>query len=80
MTQEDYDARFAAQGFACLICGSKDKKSSNYVVDHDHKTGKIRGIICRNCNTGIGQLNDDPELIRTAATYLDEDVWGRDWL
>lgn len=39
-------------------------------MDHDHKTGKVRGLLCTPCNTGIGMLQDDPEIVKKALDYL----------
>ena len=50
----------------CVICGSDE----SLVVDHDHKTGKIRGMLCNHCNRGLGHFRDDPELLVFAAEYL----------
>jgi len=50
----------------CVICGSKEK----LVVDHDHKTNKIRGMLCNHCNRGLGHFRDDPMLLEFAAQYL----------
>ena len=50
----------------CVICGNNEK----LVVDHDHKTGKVRGILCNNCNTGLGMLQDNPKLLLRAISYL----------
>ena len=52
----------------CVICGSDEK----LVVDHDHKTGKVRGMLCNHCNRGLGHFRDDPELLEFAAQYLRE--------
>lgn len=51
----------------CAICGAE----SDLVGDHDHGTGKPRGILCRNCNLAIGNMRDDPERLRRAAEYLE---------
>jgi len=50
----------------CVICGSNEK----LVVDHDHKTNKIRGMLCNHCNRGLGHFRDDPMLLEFAAQYL----------
>lgn len=50
----------------CVICGSEEK----LVVDHDHKTGLIRGMLCNHCNRGLGHFRDDPLLLEFAAQYL----------
>jgi DNA-directed RNA polymerase subunit RPC12/RpoP len=52
----------------CAICGAKVE--GNMAADHDHKTMKPRDLLCKNCNTGIGMLKDDPKLLETAAAYL----------
>jgi hypothetical protein len=53
----------------CAICGLPSHK---LVVDHDHETGKLRGLLCRQCNSGIGMLKDDMFTIRKALLYLEE--------
>ena len=50
----------------CVICGSDEK----LVVDHDHQTGKVRGMLCNHCNRGLGHFRDDPLLLEFAAQYL----------
>lgn len=62
----------------CAVCGRPETApcptGSGYArlcVDHCHKTGKVRGLLCRGCNVGIGNLGDDPELVLAAALYLE---------
>jgi hypothetical protein len=50
----------------CVICGSEEK----LVVDHDHVTGKVRGMLCNHCNRGLGHFKDSPMLLEFAAQYL----------
>lgn len=59
----------------CAICGNKETKKLHgkvvsLAVDHCHKTGKVRGLLCQNCNHGIGMLKDDPKLLKNAIIYL----------
>jgi hypothetical protein len=73
ITIEGYDRLLAAQGGRCAICGSTETKSNarkHFCIDHDHKTGEIRGLLCMTCNSGIGGLNDDPSLVLAALAYL----------
>jgi hypothetical protein len=65
----EVDAMIAAQGSACLVCGRPDPEH----VDHDHETGAVRGVLCFNCNGGLGQFGDDPDRLRSAARYLERD-------
>jgi hypothetical protein len=73
MSLADYDALLARQGGACGICR---KKKRPLCVDHCHVTGKVRGLLCHNCNLGLGHFDDDPVLARAAAAYLE--AWMRD--
>jgi hypothetical protein len=76
LTLSEYQAMHDAQGGVCLICGGvqtgRGAKNNQLSVDHNHKTGKIRGLLCTNCNTGIGNLRDSIELLEKAITYLKE--------
>ena len=67
ISQEDYEARLRAQGGACAICGATDRK---LVVDHNHQTGRVRGILCFNCNLMIGHCGEIVATLEKAAKYL----------
>jgi hypothetical protein len=56
-----------AEGEACEICGSSEKRLG---VDHCHKTGNTRGVLCLNCNSALGMINDDPSRAERMASYL----------
>lgn len=75
ITLDDYNRILAEQGGGCGICGVVAARSkaggTRLHVDHDHATGKARGLLCDTCNRGIGQLGDDPERLRAAARYLE---------
>ena len=63
---DDFDRMVADQGGLCAICGRPDPEH----VDHDHVSGDVRGILCFNCNGGLGQFKDDIDALLAAATYL----------
>lgn len=66
-----YDEMLAVQGSCCAMCGKKaEDEQRSLCVDHDHKTGEVRGLLCSACNTGLGKLNDDPHLLDVGAAYL----------
>lgn len=68
---EIYNEMFQLQNGCCAICGKHQSEfKSALAVDHDHKTGKIRGLLCINCNTGLGRFYDSSDLLRTAIDYL----------
>jgi hypothetical protein len=70
ITADDFDAMLAAQGGCCAICGQRPEREASLHVDHDHLTGRIRGIVCLNCNQGLGKFGDDPAVLERAAAYL----------
>jgi hypothetical protein len=72
VTPEQWDAIFKAQGERCAICHTSDPHDNRgWHTDHDHTTGKMRGILCRNCNFALGQIRDNPMIARAMADYLD---------
>lgn len=69
MTHACFDRLFAAQGHACAIC-KETGTGIRWVVDHDHSTGAVRGILCSPCNVGLGVFRDDPARLGAAISYL----------
>jgi hypothetical protein len=67
ITAEEADVMSAEQGGLCAIC--RDAPAAH--VDHDHDTGRVRQLLCFNCNGGLGQLKDDPTVLRAAARYVE---------
>ena len=63
----------AAQQGLCPICRRGLPPTPH--VDHDHVTGAVRAVLCFNCNGGLGQFRDPPDVLRRAAAYLEGDVW-----
>jgi hypothetical protein len=72
VTTDEYDEMLAEQGGVCAICRGINLSGRRLAVDHDHETDRPRGLLCSTCNTGIGGLKDDPELLIAAAAYLME--------
>jgi hypothetical protein len=72
LTFSAYTALVDAQQGLCAICGQIEPSGKKRLaVDHCHQTGKVRGLLCSKCNTGIGLFNDDPGLLRRVAEYLE---------
>lgn len=71
LTGEQFDTMAAAQGFTCAVCEEPPPEGQRLHVDHDHVTGYVRGLLCRGCNVGAGNLKDDPVRIRALAAYLE---------
>ena len=72
MSEADVLAMVAAQGGGCAACGRTDFKGPRgRHVDHCHKTGVVRGVLCRGCNTSLGQMEDNPTAIRALADYVE---------
>lgn len=73
MTQSDYEAMVAAQNGECAICRRLPSGRGRYarlVIDHDHETGAVRGLLCNKCNAAIGMLRDCVEVVQRAVAYL----------
>lgn len=78
MTLEQYNNMLEAQSNVCAICEQpetiKNKRGEHHPlsVDHDHKTGRVRGLLCNSCNAGIGHFSEDKEVLQSAIKYLVE--------
>lgn len=70
LTVAQYDEMVAACGGKCAVCGRIPRERERLHVDHNHTTGKVRGLLCNQCNAGIGLLGDAPEGLRRAIEYL----------
>jgi hypothetical protein len=74
LTEEDFDAQLAAQKNRCAICDLVFKTEGLHSpqVDHDHHVHRLRGLVCLKCNVLLGHAEDDPELLKRAAAYLEQ--------
>ena len=70
ITHDEYDAMLAKQYGGCAVCG-KPEAGKRLAVDHDHRTGKVRGLLCENCNRALGMAQDSPTILRALADYLE---------
>jgi hypothetical protein len=71
ITQAQYDEMLAQQGGGCALCGRPPAPGISLHVDHDHVTGKVRGLLCFRHNNALGDFDDDPAMLMKAAGYLD---------
>lgn len=71
LTLEQYEAILAGQNGRCAIC---HKVSDRLVIDHCHRTGEVRGILCGTCNVGVGMFDDSAEHLQAAIKYLAENA------
>jgi hypothetical protein len=70
MTPGEYEALLIKQGGVCAIC-RQPSKGKALAIDHDHRTGKVRGLLCDLHNRGLGYFQDNPALLGAAKTYLE---------
>ena len=72
ITLDDFHAMLDQQSGLCALCGRPPRKREKRLrVDHDHTTGKVRGLLCNACNSALGLLQDSPDLLRKAADYIE---------
>lgn len=79
ITPETYEEMLLAQGRKCAICGTDEPGGqenaqgiARFAVDHCHSTGKVRGLLCTRCNTGIGMFNEDISAMAAAIAYIED--------
>ena len=76
ITLEEYNRINQSQGGVCAICKGLNEIRKNgtidLAVDHNHKTGKVRGLLCGNCNRSLGGFKDNPALLSKAIRYIEE--------
>ena len=71
ITLAEYDEMAERQGHVCAICGEPERRHHGKLsVDHDHATGRVRGLLCNACNVALGRMDDDPDRLEKAAAYL----------
>ena len=71
ITLEDHSKMYEEQNGRCAICGSEgDGRWKKLCVDHDHKTGKVRKLLCRSCNMVLGQVEDNTQTLQSMIDYL----------
>lgn len=70
ITLEQYDIMSETQGNVCAICGGINPNGKRLAVDHDHKTGKIRGLLCSKCNLALGNIKEQISILRSMENYI----------
>lgn len=79
ITVNDYNQMLKEQNDVCAICGQKEtikilnNKNRDLSVDHNHKTGKVRGLLCGRCNKMLGVIKDDDKILQSAMNYLNKE-------
>lgn len=75
LTEAKYNAALEKQAFKCALCTSPQPGGvGDWHIDHCHKTGRVRGLLCKNCNLGLGLFKDNPDLLEAGAVYLKQDT------
>ena len=77
ITADEYDEMHRSQDGVCAICGKPEEMSNQYglmrlAVDHNHETGKVRGLLCMKCNRSLGMLGEDIGIMRKMIEYIKE--------
>lgn len=73
ITPEQWWEMYDKQKGKCAVCSTTEPRGmGRFHVDHDHATGKLRGLLCTNCNVALGQAKDDPKILRALASYVEK--------
>lgn len=70
ITLDTYNEMLASQGGVCKVCKGPPMHRGTYHVDHDHETGKVRGLLCHKCNVALGMVGDSTALLMRLAEYV----------
>jgi hypothetical protein len=70
ITKDDFDKLFESQGKRCPICGTSEFTQKTLNIDHCHVSGKVRGVLCNKCNTGLGAFDENPDTMLRAIDYV----------
>lgn len=70
LTLDQYDEMLQSQGGGCALCNRLPRPGKALHVDHDHETGRVRGLLCFTCNNALGDFEDDPARLGAAISYL----------
>ncbi len=68
LTLDQYYSLEESQGWCCYLC----KEEAKLTIDHCHQTGRVRRLLCRQCNAGVGMFKDNPQTMRNAAIYMEK--------
>jgi hypothetical protein len=72
ITLDDYNCMYKLQLGVCMICNQAETNGKRLAIDHDHSTGKVRGLLCNHCNIGLGKFFDNPQLLQSAINYIND--------
>lgn len=71
ITPETFLRMLRDQGERCAICNHRPKRADEFVIDHNHRSGWVRGLLCSKCNTALGLFRDSPDVLEAAIEYLE---------
>jgi hypothetical protein len=72
LTQHEYDQLLVAQGGRCRTCGTDEPGVKGWCIDHCHRSGQVRALLCSRCNTVLGLANEDPAVLRALADFAEQ--------